>query len=86
MKLSKRLHRASQAKSVKPKISSSQAPAKGPASEEESQALAKGPGLCSLPCGTCPAPAAITTRTTENSSCRALESDIVHQAPGENSI
>ena len=82
-KLSKCLHRASQAKSVKPKVSSSQAPAKGPASSDESQAPAKGPGSFCLPSGSCPAPAAITTRTTENSSCRELESDLVHQAPGD---
>ena len=74
-KLSKCLHRASQAKSVKPKVSSSQAPAKGPASSDESQAPAKGPGSFCLPSGSCPAPAAITTRTTENSSCRELESE-----------
>ena len=40
-KLSKCLHRASQTKSVKPKVSSSQAPAKGPASSDESQLLLK---------------------------------------------
>ena len=82
-KLSKCLHRASQAKSVKPKVSSSQAPAKGPASSDESQAPAKGPGSFCLPSGSCPTLAAITTRTTENSSCRELESDLVHQAPGD---
>ena len=47
----------------------------------------KGPSQSvSLPSGSAPASAATATRTTENINYSELERDLVHQAPGDDTI